>query len=187
MGTVPAFPTITTGSTPTGATFAAMKAAHDFLLGPPKCHAYRDATQNFATGTWGIVYLNAEMIDVVQSGDAGMHDPSASNSRIYIRTPGIYRITGQLYYSPQPSGATGARLAQVRVNANANDAAGVQIVQTGQGPISGSSTAVPISAPPVRLLTGDYIEMFGLQSSGSTLTTAAGSGLTFLAAEWIAA
>lgn len=63
----------------------------NFLLQPPSCRVRMTTSTAFASGTNPILW-NAEDWDIVQSGDSPMHDTSTNTDKMYIRTPGRYRV-----------------------------------------------------------------------------------------------
>ena len=113
----------------------------------------------------------------MQSGDTPMHDNATNNTRIVCRTGGKYEITGQVQIG---SNATGVRTAQIRLNSAGNAGSGTLLAINQQGAVSGGATSVGIIPVEAVLSAGDYIEMFGTQTSGVNLTTVVGAGLTFM-------
>lgn len=183
MGTVPTPPTWTAGEKPTAAKMNQVRDLFNFLTAPPSCAAYQGTTATTLT-TSGTVYpigLDTEIFDVVQSGDTAMHDNATNNSRLVARTAGKYRIGGQIAYV---SNATGIRALNIRVNAAGNPASGTLIYSTQVQSLT-SGTAVVTGEPFLYpLAVGDYIEMFGQQTSGGSLATSVGIQNTFLWMEW---
>lgn len=176
MGTIPTIPTF--ANPITSAYFAAIKATSDFWALTPRCSVYQSSAQSIAvSGTAAVIGFDSEVYDIVQSGDSPSHDNATLNSRIIIRTPGKYEITGQVYYA---ANGTGTRSAEIRLNAAGNIASGTRISLNQQTALTGPGT--PATPPPVEaaLVAGDYVEIFGTQTSGGALNTAPGSGLTFL-------
>ena len=86
MGTIPTFPTITAGTELTAAHLASMKAVADFWALTPRGYAYQDTLATATTAVSLVMPLQAEIYDIVQSGDSPMHDNSTNNSRVVART-----------------------------------------------------------------------------------------------------
>jgi len=178
MGTIPTIATLASGAVVTSAYLNSLKAANDFWAATPRCYAYASAVATtFISGTPNVVTLDAEIYDIVQSGDTPMHDNATNNTRIVCRTAGKYEITGQVQIG---SNATGVRTAQIRLNSAGNAGSGTLLAINQQGAVSGGATSVGIIPVEAVLSAGDYIEMFGTQTSGVNLTTVVGAGLTFM-------
>jgi hypothetical protein len=173
VGTIPTTPTFTAGEKLTAAELEQINDAVDFWALTPRCYAYQSLTHN----TWAPITLDAEVYDIVQSGDTTSHDLSTDNSRIYVRTSGKYELSGQVQVA---SNATGYRAAQIRLNAAGSSAGGSGLAVNYQGAISGVSTSVNVIPVEASLNAGDYIELFGLQNSGGALNTVGGLGVTYL-------
>lgn len=177
MGTIPAYPTFVAGENPTAAKLNSIKAAGDFWGLTPRCYAYQAAAQSLATGATPVILFDAEVYDIVQSGDTQSHDLVSNTSRLVVRTSGKYEITGQIQIA---ASAAGTRAVQVRLNAAGNSAAGTLITTNQQSPVTGISTSVSMVPVEVPLTAGDYLEMFATQTSGGALNTIGGQGVTFL-------
>lgn len=186
MGVVPTPPTIAVGDFPTAAQLNQYRDSINFLKDPPACYAYHAASQSPASGAWTLMAMTQEIYDNVQSGDTPAHDLATNPSRVYIRTSGKYRIGGQLNFA---SNAVGARQATIWKNSNgdATFATGSEIVINKQGAVSGVGTSVTLFPVKVPLVAGDYVEMFGFQSSGGPLATLTGQSVSFLTVEWAGA
>ena len=181
MGSVPTIATFTAGQVLTAAELNQMKAVADFWALTPRMYAYAATGQSIPNGTGTAVALDAEIYDIPNnydgSGDSQFHSTFTTNSRLWIRTPGKYEITGQVQLA---SNATGVRTVQVRLNAAGNVASGTLLGTNQQSPLTGASTSVAITPIEVDLVGGDYIEMFATQTSGGALNTVPGQGTTFL-------
>lgn len=179
MGTIPSYPTFTSGEIPTAAKLTQIKTAGDFWALTPRCQVYATATFNVPTsGTYALMTgWAAETFDVVQSGDTPMHDLVTNPERIYIRTTGKYIITGQVTFT---SNATGTRKVSVRANSAGSSSGGSSLFISTQGAINGDDTPVPLPPFMIPLTAGDYIEVFLRQTSGAALTTQPGGGTTFI-------
>ena len=177
MGTIPTITTFTAGAVLTAAQLNNMKAVSDFWALTPRCYAYQTAAQTLTTAVAAAIVLETEVYDIVQSGDSPSHDLVTNNSRVHVRTTGKYEVSGQVYYA---TNATGTRSAEIRLNAAGAIGGGTRLSLNQQTAVSGVGT--PATAPPIEaaLSAGDYVEIFGTQTSGGNLNTAGGSGLTFL-------
>jgi len=173
VGTIPTVTAVTAGSVATAAQFNAIKAAIDFWALTPRCYAYGSATQSLTTATYTMLALGAEVFDIVQSGDTAMHDNTTDNSRITIRTPGKYALTGQISYA---SNATGVRKCLIVKN-------GTTVLAEADIPaIAGGITSVVGAGPViVPLAAGDYVELQAYQSSGGALAT----DVSFVGSTWV--
>lgn len=168
MGNVPVIPTLASGAVVTSAHMNTIKAADDFWANTPRCLAYPTGTQTFTTGVYAPLALGAEVYDIVQSGDAPMHDNTTNNSRIFIRTPGKYEISAQILWDVN---TTGSRSLQIRKNAAGSISGGTQVMVTNNSTIATFATAVQSPVWEEEFSAGDYVEMFGFQNSGGNLTT----------------
>lgn len=171
MGTIPSAPTFTAGQVVTAAELNELRDCIDFWAKSPRCFAYDSSGTSLPTGTLTPIALDAERYDIVQSGDSPMHDLSTNNSRIYVRTPGRYEITGQVQF---PYDATGYRYAAIYVNTT-------QYGRNTQGPAPGGiSTTCAVIPFEVDLSAGDYVSIHGFQNSGSTYAATTGQQNTWL-------
>lgn len=177
MGTIPTWPTITTGQYVTSTVMNQYRDAGNFWARTPRCYAYESTAQTTTTGTWLLVALASEIYDIVQSGDSPSHDNTTNNSRIYIRTTGIYEITGQAQFVANSSGA---RQATIRLNSGGVSTGGTIIIQNTQSNAGTLTTSVSMTTVEASLTAGDYLEMFAWQNSGGNLDTLAGYSATFM-------
>lgn len=177
MGTIPTGPTFVAGQKLTAAQLNSMNDVSAFWALTPRCYAYSNTAQSIPNTTGTVVALDAEVYDIVQSGDTASHDLVTNNSRIVVRTTGKYEITGQIQFA---SNATGIRTAQVRLNAAGAVGSGTLLGTNQQSPLTGASTSVGLTPVEVALTAGDYVEMFATQTSGGALNTVSGQGTTFL-------
>jgi hypothetical protein len=189
LGTVPITPTFTAGQKLTSANLNQMSSVLSYLSTPPQCSAYQSAAQSPANTAWTVVTLDAELFDVANNYDGGsdspMHDNVTNSSRIYVRTPGKYEISGQVVFS---SNATGSRQASIRINSNSDTtlATGSEAIGNKQSAVSGLATSVPFPVVIVPLVAGDYIELFAWQNSGGALALTTGQSQTYMRLKWVA-
>jgi hypothetical protein len=178
MGAIPAFPSFSAGEIPTAAKLTSIKTAGDFWALTPRCYGYASTATTITTGgNAQVITLDAEVYDIVQSGDSPSHDLVTNNSRVYVRTSGKYEIAAQVYFA---ANATGVRTGSVRLNAAGSGTGGTALVQTSQSALSTGGTALVFPVVEAALVAGDYLELFGFQNSGGNLATSTGIGVTFL-------
>jgi hypothetical protein len=110
------------------------------------------------------------------------HDNATNNSRLVAAESGLYAITGHITWAPD---ATGVRFADIRKNANAVQTGGTELEQVTIGAASaGLSTRILVYVE-ATLDAGDYVEMFGQQTSGGTLSAIGGQADSFLLFRWL--
>ena len=179
MGTIPTIATAVAGTVATAAYMNSIKAASDFWALTPRAYVYQSSVTSVANSaaSWTLLPFQAEVFDIVQSGDSPMHDTTTDPSRIYIRTTGKYEINGQVQIVLN---SVGYRAAQVRLNAAGSGSGGTQLALNIVDASSAALVSLPIPTVEVDLSVGDYIEAFARQNSGGALNPVAGSGVTFL-------
>jgi hypothetical protein len=99
-----------------------------------------------------------------------------ANSRIVIKTAGIYRVTAQVRFSV--GSASGLRAIQINRN-------GVGFASQVINATTGNSHSLNASAPVIRLAVGDALQIQASQTGTSAITLATDLGGTYLSAEWI--
>ena len=179
MGTIPTIATATAGTVATAAYMNSIKAANDFWALTPRAYVYQSSVTSVANSaaSWTLLPMQAEVFDIVQSGDSPMHDTTTDPSRVYIRTTGKYEINGQVQIVLN---SVGYRSAQVRLNAAGSGTGGTQLAINTVDASSAALVSLPIPTVEYSLTAGDYVEMFAQQNSGGALNTVVGSGVTFL-------
>lgn len=167
------------GSSIAAGTFGSLTAAAlSFLLSPPRCGVYQTAAGTFTTsGTFYAVGFDTEAYDT-----DSMHSTSSNTSRLTATTSGLYTVLAQIAFA---SNATGIRSVDVRKNAAGNPASGTLLLSERATAVSGVVTTVPVAFD-VQLAAGDYIELFGAQTSGGSLNSSAGVNSTFAYMRWVA-
>jgi len=118
---------------------------------------YHAATQSATNGTPLTLAFNSERVDSDPNG--AIHDTVTNNSRLTVRTGGLYLITGTAAFA---SNATGYRSLSVLQN-------GANYIATQTVPaISGNDQCLSIAT--VYLLSAsDYVELQATQTSGGAL------------------
>jgi hypothetical protein len=81
-----------------------------YITNPDRCQAYHNASVSISNDTGTVVALNSEYFD-----SNTMHDTTTNNSRITIKTDGIYVCTFSGVFA---ANATGDRSAVIRKNGN---------------------------------------------------------------------
>ena len=179
MGTIPTITTFTAGAVLTAPQMNNLKDVADFWALTPRAYVYQSSVTSVANSaaTWTLLPMQAEVFDIVQSGDSPMHDTTTDPSRIYIRTTGKYEINGQVQIVLN---SAGYRAAQVRLNAAGSGSGGTQLALNVVDASSAALVSLPIPTVEVSLTAGDYVELFAQQNSGTALNTIVGSGVSFL-------
>ena len=174
MATVPTTQTIAVGEKNLAAEYNSfIRDALAFLLSPPRCSLYQTATTNMSTsGTASVIAFDTELYDT-----DSMHSTSSNTSRITCNAAGLYLVTATLGFA---ANATGFRRLDLRKNGSATPFA---TVSHAAAPTLSSSVSI---SEFVQLSVGDYIEMFGTQTSGGALASVAGADWTNFAAQWVA-
>jgi hypothetical protein len=131
-----------------------------FLLTPPRVSVTASGA-NSTTAVSLLISWDGEVYDTDT-----MHDSGSNPSRIVFQTAGLWLITGVLGVA---SNTSGNRQIEMRLNSAGSSSGGTSLRTWVYPPASGATTAVPFNLQ--RLFTAtDYIEVFGLQTSGSTLS-----------------
>lgn len=133
--------------------------------GVPATKVYNTAVQAIPNGVSTVVAFDAEIFDT-----DGMHDTVTNNSRITIKTPGLYSITAA---SDWAVNATGIRMLEIRKNG-----AGLPQEFAHQSTPSSSTYARQTMAVTLMLAAGDYIDLSVYQTSGSPLNLSGGAALS---------
>lgn len=148
-----------------------VKGPLDFLLSPPRCYLYQTSTTNMGTsGTAAEILWDTELYDTDT-----MHSTSSNTGRITCNAAGLYLITGILGFA---ANSTGYRRVDLRKN-------GTIFATVSLAATATLSAAVPISAY-VQLSVGEYVQMYGTQTSGGALATVAGTDWSRFTAQWVA-
>ncbi len=124
-----------------------------------------------ATGTPQFVTFDTTIND-----SDGFHSIVTNTSRLTVPTGlgGLYVVTGIIRWSAD---AAGAGIRQVVLQRNRGLVIGVQTVKPASG--AGNNTDQFITTPPVPIAAGSFVEIYALQSSGSSLNLESQGTLTF--------
>ena len=129
------------------------------------CRAYTTATTSLPNATILAIAFGVEYFDHDPNG--ALHDTSTNNSRITIRTTGVYHIGGQGVFD---SNATGYRELRFRANGV------VDLLLDARTAISGSVHYCMLYGM-WPLVAGDYLEMMAQQTSGGALDVSGNFGV----------
>lgn len=139
------------------------------------CRLRATSAQSIPHNTLTAVALGAEDYDA-----GGLHDNATNNSRITVTAAGVWRFTYHLAYA---AGATGIRVAQLRIN-------GATIIDGADNRVIGSNALQPtlVGAIDVLLAASDYVELMAFQNQGSALLlTAPGIQVATFTAHYLGA
>lgn len=126
------------------------------------CRATSSSAQSISNSTLTAVAFASESFDSDPNG--AMHDNATNNSRITIRTAGLYHLGGYVQFA---SNATGERLIGFAVN-------GVSITAD-RRPAASSGVTQAAHYAAYALSASDYVELQVLQTSGGALNVDGGS------------
>lgn len=165
-------PTWTTGHNLTAADLNTYLSDNlDALAGPDRARAYRSSNYSFSDSTWDAIPLGAETFD-----SNGLHSNSSNTSRITAQVAGPYYVCAGVRWL---SNSTGDRRAQIRKNAGGSSASGTRLAATTGRAATGEVTELSL-ATIVELGVGDYVEVFGYQTSGGALSIEGGESYNWL-------
>lgn len=143
----------------------------------PQAKAWASTLTGMANSVTTVINLASESWDSTGT----MHDTAVNNSRIVAPVDGRYLILASLGFA---ANAVGRRICQVRLNAAGSGVGGVPICEENH---AASPTGTPVVGAKVEyeLVAGDYVEMFGNQTSGGALNDTAEEHQTFLSIRWM--
>lgn len=160
MATVPVSRTWVAGEIVTAAHFNTnIRDVLNWLLAPAICKVRQTAAQTLTTGVAAAIVMDAEDVD-----STGMHSTVTNPSRLTAVYPGQYMHGGGISYAIN---ATGVRTTGWRVN-------GVAVADgaTLRPAFASFSAQMPARTIMSYLNVGDYVELWGTQTSGGNLNTA---------------
>ena len=131
----------------------------------PLCVALATSTQSLVNGQFVPIALNSTTLDSTGS----MHSNTLSNTRITVPMDGIYLISGVVAFTT--GSASGVRAIGLRVN-------GVDIPGSANTlNAAPAANVTDVSSPTcmVKMTAGQFVEMFGYQTSGGAFSTFASS------------
>jgi hypothetical protein len=142
----------------------------------PRTKVMRSGAITYTTSTHTLIGWDAESED-----QYAMHDTASNNSRLIAQVDGRYRIRSQLSFA---SNTTGGRQGQIRKNAAGSAVGGSLIQHVGVQAAAGGHTSVLLDTE-TDMLAGDYLEIFGWQSSGGNLGATTGEPYTNATLEYL--
>lgn len=163
MPTVPTAPTISDGAS-SSSQMNQFRDAINFLNQLPRAQLRQAVAQTVGNGVWTAITLDAEDLDTDVEGNTTAHSTSANTSRYTARWAGWYDVGGGISWA---ANITGVRGTYWSVNGIAQNG-----TQTLEATISGFNAGTAARSVHVYLAQGDYLELFGYQSSGGNLNTA---------------
>jgi hypothetical protein len=124
----------------------------------PRSVVYNNTTQSLSDSSLTAITFNTEDYDV-----GSMHSTSVNTSRMTCPAngTGAYLVIGKVAYA---ANATGVRVARVRKN-------GADIATQSTQAATAGSTQVVQTTCVVGMTPGDYVEVYGFQTSGGALNT----------------
>jgi hypothetical protein len=144
---------VVSGATISKSTFGDVVIADlNFLANPPACRVYHNTTQSLTDITETTVAFNSERFDTDT-----MHDTVTNNSRITIKTAGIYEITANLEIAQSADYV--AAYAYIRLN-------GATLIGIDGGPIASTSQGIRLNPKTLwKCAVNDYLEVRAYQDN----------------------
>lgn len=130
--------------------------------GVPGARAYNTAAVTGVNNVYTLMPFDNEHFDT-----DSIHDTVVNNTRLTIKTPGLYSVKARINFGANASGWRGL---QILKNGGT---AGTPYSQ--QPPVNGDNTTIECAAT-LLLAAGDYLELQYFQNSGGTLSVGGGSG-----------
>lgn len=143
---------------------------------PPQVKAWNSTLVSLATGVTTVIPLQTGIWDT-----DSMHDTAVNTSRLVAPIDGRYLILANLGFAQN---AAGRRICQVRLNAAGSGVAGTPISEENHFASPLGSTVIGTKFE-YDLIAGDYVEMFGNQTSGGPLDSAAVVHQTWMSMRWM--
>lgn len=143
----------------------------------PQVKAWNSTLVSLANGTTTVIPLQTELWDTTGT----MHDSTANTSRLVAPIDGRYLILANLGFVQN---AAGRRICQVRLNAAGSGIGGTAISEENHMASPLGSTVIGTKFE-YDLVAGDYVEMFGNQTSGGPLDSAAVVHQTWMSMRWM--
>jgi hypothetical protein len=151
----------------------------DALQAVPQARVYlTSATNHTSTGNWQKVPLDTSTFDL--GADAAHFDNT--NDRLLIHRSGLYLVQGSIIFA---ANGTGIRSLQLAPNGS-TPSTGTGTIDTDAIAGSAAAGATLRGSTIWRFNAGDYVELYGFQSSGGNLAYSVGSPrLTWLSIAWL--
>lgn len=144
---------------------------------PPQVKAWNSTLVTLANSTTTVIPLQTELWDSTGT----MHDTTTNTSRLVAPIDGRYLILANLGFVQN---AVGRRICQVRLNAAGAGAGGIPISEENHMASPLGSTVIGTKFE-YDLIAGDYVEMFGNQTSGAPLDSADVVHQTWMSMRWM--
>jgi len=159
---------------------AGILTAANAKVGRPYLHAYQSSTQSIANTTDTAITMGAEILDTISG-----HSTVSNTSRYTPNVAGYYRCIGNVAWA---GSTAGDRAAQFRLNgsAAATNAPYAPMPALNGAAFLGGSSGLAVATFQMNGTT-DYIELWGSQNSGGSLSTNVTGTNSFMIIEWIAA
>jgi hypothetical protein len=154
-----------------------LRDAINFLLSPPRCSLYKSADGSLNDLAWGVIGFDTELYDPYTPA---AH--SGTSSRLTAAETGLYTIFAKIRFGGITSGAMDL---DVRKNAAGVQTGGTRLQVDTVGATTGGDEFPSLTFDD-QLNAGDYIEMFGRQSSGAAKAVVSGVGNTTFQFRWTA-
>lgn len=126
-----------------------------FVANPPSCRAYHNTTQSINNATLTTLSLNAEAWDTDT-----MHNTVTNNSRLTIKTAGLYIVTVEVILA---ANGTGVRVANLLLNGSE--------LPINNGNAASAFDSRILYSTQEKLALNDYLEIGIYQTSGGALST----------------
>lgn len=162
---------------------ASVRDPLDWLMGArPYCFVYQATAQSVPNNVDTLITFDTEIDD-----NDTMHSTGVNTGRVVFTTAGLYEVRASLMWA---SNATGVRQIMIRQGAAGSAVGGTALDYHFAGAVNGLGTRNEILYTE-RFTAGQYVEMFGKQTSGVALScyaTSLGGGQTSfvsIRARWI--
>jgi len=143
----------------------------------PQAKAWNSSLATMNNNVTTVIGLQTELWDTTGT----MHDPGVNNSRLVAPIDGRYLILANLGFAQN---AVGRRICQVRLNAGGSGAGGIAVSEENHAASPLGSTVIGTKFE-YDMVAGDYVEMFGNQTSGGALDSANVVHQTWMSMRWM--
>lgn len=133
----------------------------NLLALPTYAQLLQTTAWNYTSGGWHPIQMQSEDFDVNNG-----HSTSSNPSRWYPGRAGVFAASGGIAWAPNSDGRRGVRLVKNGTTAIRGSAS-----ITPATPASLGNSGVPMRLIFFQLGASDYIELYGFQDSGITLST----------------
>jgi hypothetical protein len=137
-------------------------------MAPPTFQAHSESAQTCTSGIWTSLNLEVESFD-----NYGGHSILTNTSRYTAQVAGVYLVSGSASFKGSSGGNT-LHNRGVRIQVNGTSSAHGSFVKTLSA--DGTASSAVNTTCLVYLNVGDYVEVQGLQDSGSDVVTSATAG-----------